>query len=250
MIDDTAKHPSGIIDMTFLLTHPDGSRQWWVDASGAFTTSRPGLQRIDTVWKLLGKLHVLASMADGQDRHDHGVLVLTSNLPKPGSPGDRGLRSVGPHVIFDAIEMYDPAGLARLQHDATSTDPRPLPGFWTERELAETPLLMDDRTIGAYAVRRSDPEHLLLADSEDTLSKVIALRWIGEWVPGPSQSTAADEVRGRGPRRTLERRRRGMDDGHRGDPRHLPVRVEVHVAADYSEAEFGPRVQTTPLLLD
>lgn len=140
MIDDTAKHPSGIIDMTFLLTHPDGSRQWWVDVSGAFTTSRPGLQRIDTVWKLLGKLHVLASMADGQDRHDHGVLVLTSNLPKPGSPGDRALRSVGPHVIFDAIEMYDPAGLARLQHYATSTDPRPLPGFWTERELAETPL--------------------------------------------------------------------------------------------------------------
>ena len=138
LVDDKAKHPSGIIDMTFLLTHPDGSRQWWVDVSGAFTTSRPGLQRTDTVWKLLGKLNVLQHDGDGQETPS--VLVLTSNLPKPGSPGDRALRSVGPRVIFDAVELYDPAGLARLTHYASSTDPRPLPGFWTERELAENPV--------------------------------------------------------------------------------------------------------------
>ena len=74
---------------------------------------------------------------DGRDRHDRGVLVLTSSLPKPGSPGDRALRAVGPGVIFDAIELYDPAGLARLHHYACSPAFAPLPGFWTERELAE-----------------------------------------------------------------------------------------------------------------
>lgn len=138
-VNEKAKHPSGILEFNFLLTSPDGARQWWVDVSGAFTTSRPGLQRIDTVWKTLGRLHVLKAMGDGQDRHDDEVLVLTSNLPKPGSPGDRALRAVGPGVIFDAIELYDPAGLERLRHYAESSDPSPLPGFWSESELAENP---------------------------------------------------------------------------------------------------------------
>jgi len=138
-VDDRARHPSGVPEFNFLLTSPDGARQWWVDVSGAFTTSRPGLQRTDTVWKLLGRLHVLKAMGDGQDRHDDAVLVLTSNLPKPGSPGDRALRAVGPGVIFDAIELYDPAGLDRLRHYAKSSDPSPLPGFWSENELVEHP---------------------------------------------------------------------------------------------------------------
>ncbi len=138
-LDEKARHPSGIVEFNFLLTTPDGSRQWWVDVSGAFTTSRPGLQRTDTVWKLLGRLHVLAALADGQDRGDAGVLVLTSNLPKPGSPGDRALRAVGPGVIFDAIELYDPAGFERLRHYAATSDPTPLPGFWSEAELADRP---------------------------------------------------------------------------------------------------------------
>lgn len=106
---------------------------------------------------------------------------------------------------------------------------------------------MDDRTIGAYAVRRSDPEHLLLADSEDTLSKVIALRWIGEWVPGPSQSAAADEVRAA---ILAERWSDAVVAWMTATEEILdifPFGLEVHVAADYSEAEFGPRVQTTPL---
>jgi DNA modification methylase len=134
-VDEKAKHPSGIVEFNFRLTSPDGARQWWVDVSGAFTTSRPGLQRIDSVWRVLGRLHVLASMEDGQDRADNGVLILTSNLPKPGSPGDKALRSVGARVIFDAIELYDPAGFERLSHYAQSSDPAPLPGFWKAADL-------------------------------------------------------------------------------------------------------------------
>jgi len=83
--------------------------------------------------------HVLKAMDDGQDRRDNGVLVLTSNLPKPGSPGDRALRAVGPRVIFDVVELYDPAGLGRLRYYAEAQDPSPLPGFWTESELAGSP---------------------------------------------------------------------------------------------------------------
>ena len=139
LIDDEVRHPSGMLEFDFRLTSPNGVRRWWVDVSGAFTTSRPGLQRIDSVWKVLGRLHVLRSMDDGQQRTDDGVLVLTSNLPKVGSPGDRALRSVGPRAIFDVIELYDPAGLERLRRYASDPEPAPLPGFWTGRELAGSP---------------------------------------------------------------------------------------------------------------
>lgn len=135
LIEDKAKHPSGIIEFNFLITHPDGYRQWWVDVSGAFTTNRPGLQRTDTVWKLLGRLHVLQSISEGKHKQQEQVLVLTSNLPKPGSPGDRALRAVTPGAIFDAIELYDPAGRERLSHYAESNDPEPLPGFWTRDDI-------------------------------------------------------------------------------------------------------------------
>lgn len=137
-IDSKAKHSSGIIEFNFQVTSQSGARQWWVDVSGAFTTSRPGLQRTDTVWKMLGRLHVLNAIRDGQDRHDDSVLVLTSNLPKAGSPGDRALRKIGPRGIFDVIELYDPAGRERLRRYATDPEPTPLPGFWTVIELADS----------------------------------------------------------------------------------------------------------------
>lgn len=143
-VDAKSRHPSGIVEFNFLVTSQDGSRQWWVDVSGAFTTSRPGLQRTDTVWKLLGRLHVLSAKANAQSCRDSSILVLTSNLPKPGSPGDRALRQVGPRVIFDVIELYDLAGLARLRHYAETPDPLPLPGFWNDDDLtplAEVPLV-------------------------------------------------------------------------------------------------------------
>lgn len=139
IVSEKVRHPSGIIEFNFQVTSPDGARQWWVDVSGAFTTSRPGLQRIDTVWKLLGRLHVLRAETDGQPRADNAVLVLTSNLPKRGSPGDLALRSAGTGLLFDAIELFDPAGRERLRQYAEQSDPTPLAGFWTADDLAAAP---------------------------------------------------------------------------------------------------------------
>lgn len=135
-VDAKVKHPSGVVAVDFLVTSPHGHR-WWIDVAGAFTSSRPGLQRIDAVWRLLGRLHVLHATNAG-DQRVSGVLVLTPGLPKPGSPGERALRAVGPGVVFDAIELYDPAGLARLARYAADREPRQLAGFWTERDLAAT----------------------------------------------------------------------------------------------------------------
>lgn len=102
------------------------------------------------------------------------------------------------------------------------------------------------RSIGAYAVRRSDPEQApLLADSLETLSKVISLRWIGEWVP--TDDATADPVR----RAILDER---WDDAvigwmaATGEVLDIyPFNLEIHDARDYPDDEFGLRVQTTPL---
>ena len=54
------------------------------------------------MWKTLGRAHVLKAL-----RPDARLLVVTSNLPRPGSDGDRALRAVGPANIWDAVEMFD-----------------------------------------------------------------------------------------------------------------------------------------------
>lgn len=101
------------------------------------------------------------------------------------------------------------------------------------------------KTIGAYAVRRSDPDQPLLADSQDTLNKVIALKWIAEWVP-------AVPARANHIRQALLEERWGdavvgwmSETGEEVDI--FPFGLEIHEARDYSDDEFGPRIQTTPL---
>ena len=63
------------------------------------------------------------------------LVLLTTNLPKPGSVGDTALRCAKA-TFFDAIDMMSPAGRARLRSYATGGDvQRPLPGFWTPRDV-------------------------------------------------------------------------------------------------------------------
>ena len=90
------------------------------------------------MWRLVGRLHALAAFdaagepADGTTERVP-VLVLTPQLPRPKSPPDRILRSVGPSVVFDCIELYDDHGADRLHAYATADTeaPRtPQPGFW------------------------------------------------------------------------------------------------------------------------
>ncbi len=129
---------AGVVDASFRVTGVDG-RQWLIESVGPFVSNRPGLQRVDVVWRLLGRLHVIAvaggSGRPGHDPQPEPVLVLTSNLPRPGSPADKALRSIGPGPLFDVIELYDEAALERLGHYATGSCSEPEPGFWTAQEL-------------------------------------------------------------------------------------------------------------------
>jgi site-specific DNA-methyltransferase (adenine-specific) len=106
---------------------------WYFDVSGAFTTTRGGLLRTDTVWKCLGRAHVLAN------RGIKPVVFLTSHLPRRGSEGDLALRAAGPEAFFDAIEMLSDTGRARLEEYAKGGHRQPVVGFWTSEEIAPSP---------------------------------------------------------------------------------------------------------------
>jgi site-specific DNA-methyltransferase (adenine-specific) len=122
------------VQFNFLVGSSEG-RRWYVDVSGAFTTVRPGLMRTDTLWKTLGRIHVVKQLEDPQDKTE--VLVITSNLPKPGSEGDKALHAAGPSSVFDAVEMFDDdVGVQRLHKYARYVDDLPpLPGFWSSSEI-------------------------------------------------------------------------------------------------------------------
>jgi site-specific DNA-methyltransferase (adenine-specific) len=129
-IEESPKLRGGV-QFNYRVSAEEDGAEWYVDVSGAFTTSRPGLVRTDTLWKMLGRLHVLRHVQDHAK-----LLVLTSNLPRPASEGDKALRAIGPSGIFDVIELYDPAGHERLRRYAAG-ETAPLAGFWTAAELAD-----------------------------------------------------------------------------------------------------------------
>lgn len=123
------KIPAVGIQYNFLVENETGQR-WYVDVSGAFTTVRPGLQRTDTLWKALGRAHVLR-MA----RLETQLLILTSNLPKPGSEGWKALKAVSPQSVFDAIEIFNEWDNVRLAHYGQGSASRPIEGYWTQEEI-------------------------------------------------------------------------------------------------------------------
>ena len=113
---------------------------WHFDVSGAFTTTRGGLLRTDTVWKALGRAHVLST-----NRSAHkGLLgvpyvLISSHLPRPGSEGDVALRAAGSTAIFDVVDMTSHDDFLRLQTYAAggfTSESTPMAGFWRERDLA------------------------------------------------------------------------------------------------------------------
>jgi site-specific DNA-methyltransferase (adenine-specific) len=88
-------------------------RLWYFDVSGAFSNSRPGLKRAETLWRVLGKASVLAALKP------HARLVLlTTDVPPKGSAGDKALTAVRGHTVTDVIELRDDGALKRLREHA------------------------------------------------------------------------------------------------------------------------------------
>jgi len=111
------KLPCGV-EIDFAATAADGST-WHFDFTGAFTSERAGLKRVDSVWRSLGKA--------GVRRHDETVsddfvplVLLTTALPSSGV-GLKALRTARRDgLIQDAVEVLSEAGQERLRHYATT----------------------------------------------------------------------------------------------------------------------------------
>ena len=99
------------VELNFVAKDHTGG-EWAFDVSGAFTSSRAGLRRTDTLWKALGKAAVLH-----QSGGNYSLVLLTTDAPARGSAGQVALDVVrGPgRPIFDLIELLDPEGQERLR---------------------------------------------------------------------------------------------------------------------------------------
>ncbi|MEO6124744.1 MAG: site-specific DNA-methyltransferase [Ilumatobacteraceae bacterium] len=106
--------------------------QWLFDVAGLFTSRRGGMRNTDAVWRALGKAHAIRGKLATTP-----FVLLTTHLPKRSTDGAAALRAAGPHAFFDAIEMLSPASRERLAtYGAGGHGTAPMPGFWTEAELA------------------------------------------------------------------------------------------------------------------
>jgi len=113
-----------------LVAEDTGGEQWHFDVTGAFSTTRSGLARADTLWKSLGRASVLSR------RGMRPVVLLTSSLPPRRTAADQAIRAIGPDIVHDAIEMLAPTSQDRLAHYAAGKcADHPLTGFWSDAEL-------------------------------------------------------------------------------------------------------------------
>ena len=94
-------------------------RRWLFDVSGAFTSTRAGLRRTDTLWKALGK----ASVLKASGLRNYRLVFLTTDLPVYSSAGGQALRAAHRATFHDAIEMLSPRGQERLSSYAAGADP-------------------------------------------------------------------------------------------------------------------------------
>ncbi len=126
ILADKPKSVAGVAEFAFAVQQPGGGRRFWVDTVGGFITPRAGQPRIEQIWRVLGKLQVLASM----DEESDPLLLLVPAVPKPGTPADKALRVVGPQRLVDVVEILNPEARERLARLAHHVGPEPLTGFW------------------------------------------------------------------------------------------------------------------------
>ena len=103
---------------------------WHFDVAGSNSAYRGGMSKTDTVWRTLGRAHVMAS------NDVKPLVILTPQLPRLGSEGDKALRATGPKGFFDAIDLMSPDAHRRMAVYAEGGQSCPLVGFWTAKDLA------------------------------------------------------------------------------------------------------------------
>jgi hypothetical protein len=108
-IADDATVVTGV-QPTFRAVAPDGT-VWWFEVAGGRTGSRPGLQRIDVLWRAIAKGAVVAA----HDRTQR-YAVLHCGMPSTAS-GGRALDAVcGPdRPVAGLVDLTAPDAGARVR---------------------------------------------------------------------------------------------------------------------------------------
>jgi DNA modification methylase len=105
--DDASVAPS--VQPTFRCRDTAGTT-WWVEVAGGRTGSRPGLQRIDVLWKAVGKGAVVAAARPGEQ-----YLVLAWGLPSAASGGKALAAVTGPdRPVAAVIDLSEDDAVDRL----------------------------------------------------------------------------------------------------------------------------------------
>ena len=105
-------------------------RTWYFDVAGPNSAYRGGMARSETVWRALGRAHVMAAGGHAP------FVVLTTQLPRSGTEADRALRAPGPGGIFDAVDLLSADARARLATYAGGRCGSPRAGFWSAADVA------------------------------------------------------------------------------------------------------------------
>jgi site-specific DNA-methyltransferase (adenine-specific) len=111
------------VEVNFV-AHDSSGNEWLFDVSGAFTSTRAGLQRTDTLWKALGKATVVHHTRAGAR-----YVLLTTDKPASNSAGGQALnavtgRNVKAKPIYDVISLKVEDDLSRLHGYGHSRRPR------------------------------------------------------------------------------------------------------------------------------
>ena len=105
-------------------------RTWYFDVAGPNSAYRGGMARSETVWRALGRAHVMAAGGHAP------FVVLTTQLPRSGTEADRALRAPGPGGIFDAVDLLSADARKRLTTYARGRGGAPRIGFWSAADVA------------------------------------------------------------------------------------------------------------------
>lgn len=131
-LSEKVKFPVGV-EVDFQAFDGSGC-EWLFDVSGAFSSTRPGLVRTDTLWKALGRAAVLrGELAERPCRY----VLLTTDKPPRGSAGARALHAAQrDHLIWDVLLLDQPETVAALLRMASG---KPADGpAWPETLTAYT----------------------------------------------------------------------------------------------------------------
>jgi len=104
-------------------------RTWYFDVVGNNSSYRGGMAKTETVWRALGRAHLLAVKGVTP------LVILTPQLPRAGSEGDKALRGVGTAGFFDAVDLLSGPARKRLATYAKGRTVAPLPGFWSDQDV-------------------------------------------------------------------------------------------------------------------